>query len=187
MKRISLILSLGFLVLILAGCGAENGAVDDTTVANSTTLAQNIEIEISKDTLADADEFLGNMKKYGAEVEENTDGNSYILSFSAEEHKKLLDDKYAEVIKAFKGFEDDEKHYIDAIEYDEDFRNLVFNVNKDLYDSSKDSTNNILIAAKALSYQMYLGTGQKTNVKVVYSGTEELVSEFDLPMNLVGQ
>ena len=63
----------------------------------------------------------------------------------------------------------------------------MFNVNKDLYDSSKDSTNNILIAAKALSYQMYLGTGQKTNVKVVYSGTEELVSEFDLPMNLVGQ
>lgn len=187
MKRISLILSLVLLISLLSACGTKDNSADDTDVANSTTLAQDVELEISKDTLADADEFLNNMESYGADVKDNADGNSYIFTFSVEEHKKLLDEKYAEVTKAFKDFEADENHYIDAVEYDEDFRNLVFNVNKDLYDSDKDATNNILIAAKALSYQMYLGTGQKTNVKVVYSGTEEVVSEFSLPMNLVGQ
>ena len=187
MKRIALIISLVFIVSLLSACGTQNNNVEDTKVKNETTLQQVVEIEITKDTLADAEEFLKNMKEYGAEVEEKSDSNSYILIFSCEKHKKLLDDKYAETIKAFKEYENDENHYIDTIEYDEDFRNLVFNVNKDLYNANTDATNNILIGANALSYQMYLGTGQKTNVKVVYSGTEEVISTFTLPMNLIGQ
>ncbi len=187
MRKIALILSLVFVVSLFSACGSQDNNVKDTTATNETTLQQVVEIEITKDTLADAEEFLQSMKKYGAEVEENADSNSYVFIFSGEEHKKLLDDKYAETIKAFKEYEEDENHYIDAVEYDEDFRNLVFNVNKDLYDASTDATNNILIASKALSYQMYLGTGQKTNVEVVYSGTEEAISTFTLPMNLVGQ
>ena len=187
MKRIALILSLVFVVSLLSACGTQDNNIESTQATNETTQQQVVEVEITKDTLADAEEFLKNMKEYGAEVEENSDSNSYVLIFSGEEHKKLLDDKYAETIKAFKEYENDENHYIDAIEYDEDFRNLVLNVNKDLYNANTDATNNILIGAKALSYQMYLGTGQKTNVEVVYSGTEEVISTFTLPMNLIGQ
>lgn len=186
MKRIALIISLVLIVSLFSACGTQNNSSENSQASNETVQEQDVKIEITKDTLSDAEEFLKNMKKYGAEVEDDTDNNAYILVFSKDDHQKLLDDKYAEIIKAFKEYEDDENHYIDAVEYDEDFRNLVFNVNKDIYDASTDETNNILIAAKVLSYQMYLGKGQKTNVEVVYSGTEEVISSFTLPMNLIG-
>lgn len=187
MKRLALIISLVLIACMFSSCGTQADSSESAQETNETTQEQVVKIEITKDTLSDADEFKGNMKKYGAEVEEGEDGASYVFVFSSEEHKKLVDDKYSETIKAFKEYEEDENHYIDAIEYDENFRNLVFNVNKDLYNESTDSTNNILIAAKALSYQMYLGQTQKTNVKVVYSGEDEVVSTFSLPMNLIGQ
>ena len=185
MKKFSLILTLVLLVCLFSACGnSDNNAEATTTDATTGSVSQDVEIEISKDSLSDVDEFLENMKKYGAEVEGPDDSNSYVLVFSGEEHQKLLDDKRKEIIKAFKEYEEDENHYIDSIEYDEDFRNLVFNVNDDLYDESTASTNNMLIAAKVLVYQMYLGETQKTNVEIIYSGTEDVISTFSLPMNL---
>ena len=187
MRKIAFIISLVLVVSLLSACGTQNNFSETTQVTNETTQSQDVKIEIRKDSLSDADELLENMEKYGAKVEEPGDSDSYIFVFSGEEHQKLLDDKRKEIIKEFKEYEEDENHYVDAIEYDEDFRNLVFNVNKDLYDESKDSTNNMLIAAKVLVYQMHLGKAQKTNVKVVYSGTEDVISTFALPMNLLGQ
>ncbi len=188
MKKLTLIITLLFIVSLFTACGTQNTA-DDTETTETTvettaeiTEEQNVEIELSKDALSDPESVLNDMKAYGAEVEEND--NLYVFVFSKAEHQKLLDDKYAETTKKFKDYEDDETHYIDTIEYDEDFRNLVFKVNRDLYDASTNSMNNIVIAATALSYQMYLGTGQKTNVKVIYSETEEVISIFTLPMNL---
>ena len=172
---------------MFAGCGTENGNVKNTTAANSTTQAQNVEIEISKDTLADADEFLNNMKSYGAEIEDNTDSNSYILRFSAEEHKKLIDDKYAETIKAFKEFEADKNNYVEKVEFDDNFRNITISVNKELFDVTNSDIREYMVGAKALAYQLYANEEQHTNIKLVYSETEEVVSEFEMPMNLVGQ
>ena len=168
----------------LSACGVQNNSSESTKANNETTQLQDVKIEVTKDTLSDADEFLKNMENYGAEVEESDDDNSYVLIFSGEEHQKLLDDKRKELVEAFEGYEKDENHYIDSIEYDDEFRNLVFNVNKDLYNASTDSTNNMLIAAKVLAYQLYLGKEQKTNVEVVYSGTDEVISTFSLPMNI---
>ena len=182
MKKISLLLSLVLIASLFSACGSGDNTSADTTVTDETSQEQLVEIKVAKDSLADVDEFLGNMKSYGAEAKDSADGNSYVLTFTGEEHKKLLDDKRAEITKAFKGYEEDENHYIDSIEYDEDFRNLVFNVNKDLYNASTDETNNILIAAKVLIYQMYLGVEQKADVKVVYTGTEEEVKTFTLPI-----
>lgn len=187
MKKVTLIITLLFIVSLFAACGTQNTTDNtDTTDATETTAGiteeQNIEIKLSKDTLSDPEKVLADMKAYGAEVEEVD--NSYVFVFSKAEHQKLLDDKYAETIKKFKDYEDDETHYIDTIEYDEDFRNLVFKVNRDLYDSGNNSMKNVVVAATALSYQMYLGTGQKTDVRVIYSETEEEISTFTLPMNL---
>ena len=45
----------------------------------------------------------------------------------------------------------------------------------------------VVIAAKALAYQMYLGEEQGTYVEVIYSGTDEFIYSFSLPMSLIGQ
>ena len=186
MKRISLILSLFLLVFLLSACGNPENNVDNTTTTEATQ-SQPVEIEISKDTLADAEEFLNNMKSYGAEVEENTDDNSYILVFSSEEHKKLLDEKYAETIKAYKEFEEDENNYVEKVEFDDNFRNITISVNKELYDVTSSMVREYAVGAKALAYQLYANEEQHTNIKILYTETEELVTEFEMPINLVGQ
>ena len=187
MKKIALILSLILLISLLSACGTEDELPADTTVTNSTTQAQNVEIEISKDTLAEAEEFLKNMESYGAEVKDEADSNSYILTFSAEEHQKLLDDKYAETIKAFKEFENDQNNYVEKVEFDNNFRNITISVNRELYDVISSEVREYAVGAKALAYQLYANEEQHTNIKIVYSETEELVGEFEMPINFIGQ
>lgn len=184
MKKLSLIIAIFLIASLLSGCGTQN-KVDETTTEtiSQTTEEQVVKISIKKETLAEPESFVNNMKNYGAKVQENDNADSYIFVFSQEEHKKVLEDKYEETVEKFKKYEENAEHYIDTIEYDEDFRNLTFNVNKELYDSSANATSNMVVAATALSYQLYLEGGQRTTVKVVYSGTEEVVSTFSLPMN----
>ena len=174
-------------IALISACGTEDELPADTTVTNSTTQAQNVEIEISKDTLAEAEEFLKNMESYGAEVKDEADSNSYILTFSAEEHQKLLDDKYAETIKAFKEFENDQNNYVEKVEFDNNFRNITISVNRELYDVISSEVREYAVGAKALAYQLYANEEQHTNIKIVYSETEELVGEFEMPINFIGQ
>ena len=84
----------------------------------------------------------------------------------------------------FKEYEENDEHYVDSVEFDDDFRNLKVYVDKDKYSSTATATSDIIVASAALSYQMFLEDGQKTVVEVVYSGTEEVVSTFSLPMNI---
>lgn len=188
MKKISLIVAIVLLVALFSGCGTQNN-IDETTAkttetTNQTTEEQTVKISVKKETLAEPEGFVDNMEAYGAKVKESENSDEYVFVFSKSEHDKLLKDKLEETVARFKACEDDSEHYIDAVEYDEDFRNMTFYVNKKLYDKGTNSTNDMILAASALSYQLYLGSGQKTVVKVIYSDTEELVYQFVLPMSL---
>ncbi len=186
MKKISLVITLLLIVSLLTACGTKSPF--DTSKLTETTTVETTEkvvkIGVQKADLSDSENFVKKMKEYGAEVSDMNGAEGYWFTFSVAEHEKLLAEKHATVVKKFKEYEDNEEHYIDTIEYDKDFRNMTFNVDRDLYDSNANATTDLVIAAVALSYQIYLEDGQKTNVKVVYTGTEEVISSFTLPMNL---
>ena len=175
---------------MFSACTSENeNSSKDTTEMQSTTVATTsandiVRIGINADSLADPDEFISKMESYGAEVTDLTDSGGYLLIFSKDEHKSLLEDKESDVLKKFKEYEENQEHYVDSIEYNDDFRNLTIYVDKDKYSATGSTTGNVIVASAVLSYQMFLEAGQKTVVKVIYTGTEEVVSNFILPMNL---
>lgn len=184
MKKTALLIALILVVSLFSACGSKKNNVDDTTQPPQTTEEQLVRVAISKDALEDAGSFVKSMKEYGAEVNDIDGADGYLFVFSKTEHEKLLEDKYTEVVQKFNEYEDNTEHYIDTIEYDENFRNMTFYVDRELYASSGSTTGNIVVASFALSYQIYLEDGQKTNVKVVYSDNEEEITSFFLPMNL---
>ncbi len=191
MKKISLVLLLVLLFSVFSSCGTGEDTKSSTVDTSSpeTTLETTqendiVRIAIDKNSLADPESFIQSMESYGAEVKDVTTTGGYLLLFSKDEHSKLLKDKKAEVLKKFKEYEENGEHYVDSIEYDDDFRNLKIYVNKSLYESTGSTTGNVVVASAALSYQMYLEEGQKTVVNIIYSGTEDIVSTFTLPMNL---
>ena len=185
MKILSFFIALVLVVALFSGCSVQETAPETTVqTTEQTTEEQVIKISIKKETLADAEGFVQNMKEYGAEVQNTDNEVGYIFEFSQAEHKKLLEDKHNETVEKFRKYEDDPQHYIDSIDYDDNFRNLTLNVNKELYNNGENSTSNMVVAATALAYQLYLEDGQRTNVKVIYTGTEEVISQFSLPMNL---
>lgn len=200
MKKISLLLCLVLVVGMLAGCGSKSdkgtvgvigsvgsdGATSggDATTTKSTTEDENsdVTISISKDSVVDTEEFIQGMKKFGAEVENKESSDSFKFTFTASEYKKLLEAKHKECVKAFKELEKKEDHYVEKIEYDDNFRNLKISVNKELYDAST-KTDDYIIAACALAYQLYITENSYTKVTVVYSGSDEVISSFSLPLN----
>lgn len=184
MKKFAFLIALVLVVSLFSACGSEIDVADTTQAVPETTEEQLVRVSVSKSVLEDSEAFIKSMKKYGAEVNDINGADGYLFVFSKTEHKKLLEDKFNETVKKFAEYEDDENHYIDNIEYDEDFRNMTFYVDREIYDSTGSATGNIVVASSALSYQIYLEDGQKTNVKVVYSDNEEVVTTFFLPMNL---
>ncbi len=185
MKKLSVLLCLALVVCLFAGCGTEgdNDTTTEPTVETTEKKAEDVTISIKKDSVVDAEDFIQSMKDYGAEVK-NEEADSFFFTFSGTEHKKLLDDKHKECVDKFKEFESNEEHYIDKIEFDENFRNLTMSVNKELYDGASSKSDDYVIAATALSYQLYINENQYTNVTVVYTGTEEVASTFSLPVNI---
>ena len=185
MKKLSLLLSLIFVVCLFTGCNTENGGETTTepTVETTEEKASDVTISIKKDTVVDADDFIQGMKDYGAEVNNKEESDSFFFTFSNTEYKKLLDDKHKECVDEFKKIENAQENYIEKVEFDDNFRNLTISVNKDLYDVTDSINGEYGVAAIALSYQLYINEAQHTNVKVVYSGTEDVVSTFSLPMN----
>lgn len=189
MKKTAIILVLVLMLVMFSACDSKNEDLPkDTTEAQSTTVETTaddvVRIGVDKNSLADPESFINNMKEYGAEVKDMTDAGGYLLLFSKDEHKKLLDDKKSDVLKTFKDYEDNEEHYVDSIEFNDDFRNVTIYVDKDKYSVTGSTTGNVVVASAVLSYQMFLESGQKTVVEVIYTGTEEVVSKFVLPMNL---
>ena len=186
MKKISVLLSLVFVVCLFAGCGTGNSGETTTepTVETTEEKASDVTITIKKDIVVDAEDFVQGMKRYGAEVDNKEDADSFSFAFSGSEYKKLLDDKHKECVDEFKKIENVQENYIEKVEFDDDFRNLTISVNKDLYDVTDSINGEYGVAAIALSYQLYLGEPQHTDVKVVYSGTEEVVSTFSFQMNI---
>ena len=189
MKKLSIILLIALVFTMFTAC--ESKELDSTkgtginqTTEETTSDKDVVKIGINKDSLAEPEVFIDNMENYGAEVKDMTDAGGYLLIFSKDEHKKLLDDKKSEVLKIFKEYEENDEHYVDSVEFDDDFRNLKVYVDKDKYSSTATATSDIIVASAALSYQMFLEDGQKTVVEVVYSGTEDVVSTFSLPMNI---
>lgn len=189
MKRLSLIITLFLIITVFTSCSTDDNS--DITTTSASTTAQTTEnaedivrIGIDANSLVDPEAFIENVEGYGAEVKDITATGGYLVLFSKQEHENFLKDKKAEVIKKFKDYEKNPEHYVDSIEYDDDFRNLKIYVNKDLYDSTGSTTGNIVVASAALSYQIYLEEGQKVVAKIIYSGTEEVVSTFTLPMNV---
>lgn len=190
MKKISIILSLALMLVLFSACDSKNVDSPETTTENQAATVETtsedavVRIGVDKNSLADPEGFIKSMEGYGAEVKDMTDAGGYLLLFSKAEHKKLLDDKKSDVLKKFKEYEDDSEHYVDSIEFTDDFRNVTIYVDKDKYSATGSTTGNVVVASVVLSYQMFLEDGQKTVVEVIYTGTEEVASKFVLPMTL---
>lgn len=195
MKKISLLLCVALVFCLLAGCGSESGNETTTTETkveatenkdtgskSTTKIDEDVKVTIKKDSVVDAEDFIKGMEAFGADVENKDGADSFVFTFSASEYKKLLDTKHKECVKNFKKFEENKAHYVEKIEYDDNFRNLTISVNKALYDAST-KTDDYIIAASALAYQMYINEANYTNVKIIYSGTDEVVTTFSLPVN----
>ncbi len=185
MKKISLLLVIIMVVAIFSSCQGNNlqPSKDDSQTTESSL--PDVKIAIDSASISDPETFISDMEKYGAEVQDMTAaGGGYIFVFSAEEHKKLLADKQASIVEKFKSYESDEESYVEKIEYTDNFRDLVIYVNRDLYDSTSATFVNYSIGANALVYQLYLGEGQHTFVKIIYSDNEETAETFNLPMNI---
>ena len=190
MRKISVVLCLVLMLGLFSACGSPKSDLNEATSENQTTTVEATSAEevvrlgIDKNSLADPESFVNSMKEYGAEVKDMTDAGGYLLLFSETEHKKLLKDKKDFVLNKFKEYEENPEHYVDSVKYNDDFRNVTIYVDKDKYSSTGSTTGNVVVASVVLSYQMFLPDGQKTVVKVIYTGTEEVVSNFILPMNL---
>lgn len=187
MKKFLMIVFAFAMVLTFASCGTGNS--QGITQAQSTTKAEttqpkNVELTVGKAVLAKPEEFLQSMEAYGAEIEENDESQDYVLVFSEDEYKKLIQDKHDETVEKFRSFEEDADSCIDTIEYTENFRELKICVDKEKYENNDGANDSISVAAAALSYQLYLNEEQKTAVNVVCSGTEEVVASYTLPVSL---
>ena len=184
MKKLSLLLCIILVVGLLAGCGAESGNDDTTTPATTEEKATDVTITVKKETVVEVDEFVKDMESFGAEVKNEENDDSLFFTFSDAEYKKLLDAKKKEGLDNFKGVEEDPDNYVEKIEYDDNFRNITISVNKELYDVIDSNISEYTIAANALAYQIYINENQYTDVSVVYTGTETVVSSFSLPVNI---
>jgi len=190
MKNISIVLVLISVMVLFSACDSKieelptDTTVTQTTAVETTSANDIVRVGVDKNSLADPENFINSMKEYGAEVKDMTDAGGYLLLFSKDEHKKLLDDKKTEVLNKFKEYEENQDHYVDSVEFNDDFRNLTIYVDKDKYSATGSTTGNVVVASVVLSYQMFLEDGQKTVVEVIYTGTEEVASKFALPMNL---
>ena len=186
MKKLSLLLCLGLVVCLFAGCSTESGndTTTEPTVEATEEKVSDVTISIKKDSVVEVEDFIQDMKSFGAEVKNEEDDDSLFFTFSNEEHKKLLDAKKKECIDNFKGFENDPDNYVEKIEYDDNFRNITISVNKELYDVVDSTVGEYAVAANALAYQLYINENQYTNVSIVYTGSEEVISSFSLPVNI---
>lgn len=186
MKKISLFLCLALVVCLFASCSTESGndATTELTVETTEEKASDVTITIKKESVVEVEDFIQDMKSFGAEVKNEEDNDSLFFTFSSDEHKKLLKAKKKECIDNFKGFESDPNNYVEKIEYDDNFRNITISVNKELYDVVDSTVGEYAVAANALAYQLYINENQYTNVSVVYTGTEDVISSFSLPVNI---
>ena len=184
MKKLSLLLCLVLVVGLLAGCGTESGNDDTTTPATTEEKAADVTITVKKETVVEVDEFVKDMESFGAEVKNEENDDSLFFTFSDTEYKKLLDAKKKECLDNFKVVEEDPDNYVEKIEYDDNFRNITISVNKEMYDVIDSMTSEYAVAANALAYQIYINENQYTDVSVVYTGTETVVSSFSLPVNI---
>jgi len=181
MKKVFLIISLVLLLSVLCSCGAQNA--DTTTTQPPTTEApQDVKIEFERALIADS--VITSMEGYGAETTFSEDEKIVTFTFSPEEHEKMLKDKYDEVVAHFNEVQESEDTYIEKIEFIEDFRELKVFVNRESYLLGEDHGAYIEfnVAGYALHYQQFLGQGQKTFVKVLYSDNEEEITSYNRPI-----
>lgn len=189
MKRALLIITALLLLLSVVSCEAENPPKSQPSeIVSKTAQAENpddnVKLTVQKSLLAEPEKFSENMRGYGAEVEEDTDAQEYVFTFSSADYDKLLTLKKEETVSKLKAYENNEDSYIDKVEYDEDFRNLKIYADKQKYQNRGNGNDDITVAATVLSYQIYLGEAQKTNVNVIYTGTEDVVSYYTLPLTM---
>ncbi len=179
-----LVLVLTISVLMLCSCSSDADNSSTTTEEASSGQTVYVEFTVEKGSLSDEASFVSEMEGYGAEVTDLTDENALSVKLSEADYNTLLSDKSSVTVKAFRDYETAEDNYVEKIEYDEDFRNMKFYVNREGYDAEGASVNEYLLAAKALAYQIYLPEGQDTYVEVIYSDTEEVATTFSLPLQL---
>ena len=184
MKRFFLVFALIVFVLAFCSCGgnADKSGKAETTAQETTEQEKIVEISFKKETLTDEEDFISEMEGYGAEIIDKSEEKMLLLKFEEDEHKTLLKDKYDSTVKAFKEIEEDEAQYIEKIEYDEDFRNMKFFVDREGYDAASSNVNEYVVAANALAYQSFLPEGQDSYVEVIYSDNNETAVTFSMPL-----
>lgn len=184
MKKISLFLVLVLMLTSFGGCGDK---VDTQTTAPSESETQSdvVTISVNKDLVADETEFLTDISEFEG-ISVSNDEVFYVLSMSQDTYVGFLKSKAQSVYDSFDAIVTKDG-FVEDIKHNQDFRTITVLVNRDGFDAiGKDSQRLqlITIGAYAMSYQMFLESGQKTTVTAVYSDTNEEAMVITLPITV---
>ncbi len=189
---VTLIIMLAFSsIFFLSGCSSKKDA--DTT-APTTTEAQSeksITLTIGRNAFSDdfdeAAFYAGLDDIGGVSYSKDESTSVYILIMSETSYNYLRKVKSREVTDAFEKVIADTTNYVENIKYNDDFREITIYADRDKFPAKSVNTLEITavtVAASAMAYQIYTIDGQNTNVKVLYSDTSEVATQFMLPMSL---
>lgn len=184
MKKIALFLVLALMLTAFVGCG-DNTEVETTTQTVSETKAEVVTISVNKDLVADETEFLTSISEFEGITVSNNDV-FYVLSMSQDIYVSFLKSKAQSVYDNFDAIVDKDG-FVKDIKHNEDFRTITVLVDREGFDAiGKDSQRLqlITIGAYAMSYQMFLESGQKTTVTAVYTDTNEEAMVITLPITV---
>lgn len=182
MKKIALVLAVLMFFCALVSCNKD--VEEPTTTETTQAQPENVTIHIKKD-LVDEVSFLTSISEFEG-IKVTSDDTFHILTMSQGTYVTFLKAKAKEVYDMF-----DEiiaaGSFVEDITYNENFRTIKVIVNREGFDALSKEAQRVqlmTIGAYAMSYQMFLEDGQKTNVIAVYSDTEEEAMLMTLPIGM---
>lgn len=136
----------------------------------------------SKQEEFDEEAFLAENPKVES-ITINEDG-SVTLSMTKANHKEILQEMKTSIDAAFTEFAaPDENNYIKAIEASNDYREIVIQVDREMYESAFDFTS-YLVGISGGMYQLYAGEEFDVVVTVEDAGSGDAIATLVLPDEL---
>jgi hypothetical protein len=185
-KILALFLGLSITFVIFAGCNKTPAKETESTTKQTSS---NVIIKISGDTFA---EDFSEIEFYEAldSIEgvfhtKNTETNEYTLQMTEAAYKKLKDVKSKEVLNGFDEIKKNSENYVTEIEYNEDFRNIKVIADREKLPEGSISMLDdtvLKIISQAMAYQIYTVEGQRVNITVINSESEEVLKTVSYPV-----
>ncbi len=185
-KFLSSILVILVVFTLFVGCNKkpETSEIESTTKAETASITVIINENSFTDNF-DETAFYEELDAIeGVFHTKNTETNEYTLTMTETAFKELKNVKSKPVIDAFNGLIKDAENFVTDIKYDSDFRNVKVYAQKDKVPeelSDYDATL-LKIMSPAMAYQIYTVEGQRVNITVINSESEEVLKTVSYPV-----